>query len=320
MNNLDYAYSVAYIRAIENKLLTGADIENLITAKTPEDAVQLLMDKGYCREKIAPGNFEAILAEQLRECWDEVISVAPKGASLDILLYKNDFHNLKAVIKGVMTGIKDLKPYIAVPNTVDYSAMVSAAANAEFSSLPDMLKETAEQAYDVLSRTGDSQLSDTIIDKASMDYTMSRAIESKNSFLIGYVSLLNTISDIKIAVRSSRTAKDAEYMESALSEKSNIQRSGLIKAALAGFDSVVEFLFQSGFSEYASALKESMTDFENACEKSIAAYMKKSGYIAFGIEPLISYIYAKQSEIRTIRIIMSAKLHNLSEELIRKRI
>ena len=72
MNKTDYAYSVAYIRAVENKLLTKADIENLIAAKSPDEALQLLLDKGYGREKISPYQFETLLKEQLMEVLDSL--------------------------------------------------------------------------------------------------------------------------------------------------------------------------------------------------------------------------------------------------------
>lgn len=320
MNKTDYAYSVAYIRAVENKLLTKADIENLITAKSPDEALQLLLDKGYGREKISPHQFETLLKEQLVFCWNEVNSVAPKGSPLNLLLYKNDFHNLKAAIKGVLTGKKDLSPYILIPDSVDVRQMVSAAANADFSDLPEPFASVGAKAYDVLTRTGDSQLADIILDKAAMDFTLKKAGETKNEFLTGYFELLNTVSDIKIAVRCAKTAKNRAFAEEALSDKSLINRDGLITAALSGFDAVADYVNQSRFPEIAAALKESMSEFERVTDNMITDYMKKSGYISLGMEPLVSYIHNKQLEVQNVRIIMSAKLHHLSEDVIRSKL
>ena len=61
MNQTDYAYGVAYIRAIENKLLDKSDMESLILSKTPEEAMRILADKGYGSEPCAPQDFEVLL-------------------------------------------------------------------------------------------------------------------------------------------------------------------------------------------------------------------------------------------------------------------
>lgn len=320
MNQFDYAYGVAYIRAIENKLLSRSDIENLITAKSPSDVLKILADKGYGDVLSSHEDFESVLSQQLNRGWEDVRFAAPKGISFDILLYKNDFHNLKVAVKGVQMGISDYKAYVLEPNTVDFESMVSAAAKADFSLLPDMLSKTAEQAYDVLTRTEDSQLCDIIIDRASMDYTMQAAADSENDFLIGYVSLINTLANIKIAVRCAKTDKDSEFLERAVSSESNIDRERLIKAALSGIDALLEFLDNCGYANLTAAFRNSVTEFEKAADNMVTDYMKKSHGVSFGIEPLIAYIHKKQLEIQTVRIIMSAKLNDFDAEQIRARI
>ena len=39
-----------------------------------------------------------------------------------------------------------------------------------------------------------------------------------------------------------------------------------------------------------------------------------------GVEPLISYILRKQTEIQNVRVILSAKLNGISPDIIRNRI
>ena len=316
----DYAYGVAYIRAIENKLLTKTDIENLIASKSPKEAVQILRDKGYSGEIDNPKDFEVMLSAELKKAWEEVTYAAPEGASMDILLYKNDFHNLKAMLKAVHLGIKNYEDYILEPNTVDYNLIVSALTEQEFSNLPDMLKGIAGEAYEILSTTLDSQLSDILVDKACMDFMMDEALKSGNEFLTDYVRLLNRISDIKIAIRCAKTEKNADFTSRSLSEKSVFDRDVLAKAALTGENAVIEELINSGYQDEADALKISMAEFEKYSDNLITDYMKKSKYITLGIEPLVSYINTKQFEIQTVRIILSGKLNGFDEDSIRQRI
>ena len=48
--------------------------------------------------------------------------------------------------------------------------------------------------------------------------------------------------------------------------------------------------------------------------------MKGAKLATFGPDRILSYIYAKETEIKVIRIIMVGKLNNIAEEVIRERL
>jgi V/A-type H+-transporting ATPase subunit C len=48
-------------------------------------------------------------------------------------------------------------------------------------------------------------------------------------------------------------------------------------------------------------------------------YMKKAKFINLGPEPIVTYMYARETEIRNIRIILVGKLNKVSDNLIRER-
>lgn len=320
MNNADYAYSVAYIRSVENNLLDKNDIEGLILAKTPEEAMRILNDKGYTKEPTPPSELEQVLSCKLEEAFTMVSDIAPKGAPLDILLYENDFCNLKVAVKSVFAGIKDVSELFMTPSTVSVNLLEEAVADKKFDALPDFLKYVAERAYEAIANTEDSQLLDIIIDKASMDYTLNMAKECGSDFLYSYVSLKNTLSDIKIAYRSMMTEKDRTFLEQALSEHSELDKDGLIMATLGGADSLMNFISENGFDEEAKALKESMSNFEVYSDAKKNAYLSESDMISLGIEPLLAYLIKIQTEISKIRIILSCKMNGFSENNIRERL
>lgn len=319
LNRTDYAYSVAYVRAIESRLMTNSDIESLIGAKTAEDAFRILSDKGY-GQGITLGNWETVLSNSYKDTFNEIKDIAPKDTPLDVLIYKNDFHNLKVALKGVQLGLRDYGDYVATPSVCEFELLKKAVVNADFDILPPSLKEIGKKAYDLLGKTGDSQLSDTIIDKSSMDYDFKKAVEGKNEFLIGLTKLKNTLTDIKIASRCALTGKDADFLDMAISSNPNLNRDELIKAAVSGIDAFCEFLSGSGYEAAAASLKSSLSDYEKYADEVIGDYMKGSGYITMGIEPLISYIYSKEREIQSVRIIISAKLNGIDEGKIRQRL
>jgi len=64
----------------------------------------------------------------------------------------------------------------------------------------------------------------------------------------------------------------------------------------------------------------SLTKLEKLSDNYIMNYVKKSRFVTFGVEPLIGYLVAKESEIRNVRIVMVGKINGISPEIIRERL
>ncbi|MEG1437195.1 MAG: V-type ATPase subunit, partial [Oscillospiraceae bacterium] len=48
--------------------------------------------------------------------------------------------------------------------------------------------------------------------------------------------------------------------------------------------------------------------------------IKPARYKAFGVDPIVAYYLAKDAEIKSVRIILSAKLNHLPADIIRERV
>lgn len=320
MNQTDYAYGVAYIRAIENKLLDKSDMESLILSKTPEEAMRILADKGYGSEPCAPQDFEVLLKAQQEACWETVREVMPKGASLDILMYENDFHNIKVMIKATFAGVKEYKHLFLEPGTVPAEKIEQAVAEKNFSLLESPFKEAAEQGYALLASTEDSQLLDISLDKAAMDAQMLTAEQSESDFIKAFVTLKNALADIKIAYRAQKTEKDKSFLQKALSEHSAFNRDRLIENALSNEDALFGYIESCNYGEAVAALREGMSAFEKYADEKITAFTEQAKYVVLGVEPLLAYILKKQAELLSVRIILSCKINGFSEQEIRERL
>ena len=78
-----------------------------------------------------------------------------------------------------------------------------------------------------------------------------------------------------------------------------------------------EFI-KSGLEYYSKTGSVSLL--EKLFDNYIMHMMKDAKIIPFGVEPLLAYIYAKETEIKIIRIIMVGKINNISGELVRERL
>ena len=56
------------------------------------------------------------------------------------------------------------------------------------------------------------------------------------------------------------------------------------------------------------------------CDNAVVAFLSDARRVPFGVEPILGYLYARENEATTIRIIMSGRMAGLSTETIRDRL
>jgi len=293
MSATEYASAVAAVKAMESGLLTHSDIEQLIGTSALSETRNLMENK-----LSAPKTMEDV--------WDMLSGYAPDDELLRILLYRNDFHNLKAVLKAKLSG-RDPADYYISPSNVPLHDIEEAFTSKEYDGLPLYMREAAEEAYDIATRTLDGQLSDSIIDQAALAAMQKSADDTGNAFMKKFASLTTVCADIKTAYRCSLMQKPRQFLERAICGSTELDKEFLIRAALSGTDGLLSQLEATSYNESAKMLRESPAQFEKWCDDIIVEHAQSARMQAFGAEPLAAYYIAKEAELKNIRILMICK-------------
>ena len=296
MSGTKYAKAVGAVRAMESSLLSRNDIDQLIAARSQAELNALLAAK---KNTDTPQS-------TLAEVWELVSNYAPDSAELKILLYRNDFHNLKAVIKAMIHN-RDPKLYYIEPSNVSLELLTEAIGKKEYELLPKHMRKTAEEAYELVTETLDGQLSDSLIDRSCLEAMQLDAKRFGGEFMQKYAELTTIAADIKTAYRCSLMKKQYLFIEKAVCGTSEFERETLARASAEGTDAVFTLLESSSYSEAAALLKDSPAKFEKWCDDIIVELAETARMQAFGIEPLAAYYIAKEAEIKDIRILTVCK-------------
>lgn len=318
MSDTQYTYAVARIRALEVPLFSASTLEQLIACKSDEEALRFLQDHGW-GDADTPLEADAILAREREKIWETIGEMRVDMKVFDVLSYANWFHNLKAAVKEVCTG-KSGGNVFYEGTPIPKDEMVRIIREKDYKALPKNMQAAAEEAVETLFRTGDGQLCDVIIDRATMEAIMEAGRSAKDKIIRDYAESTVAVADIKIAVRSSKTAKSLEFMKRAMAPCGTLNVDQLAHAALSGMDSIIEYLDGSGYAEGAEALRESPSAFERWCDNRIIQTIKPQKYNAFSVGPLVAYIIARENEIKTVRIILTCKQNGLPDDSIRERV
>ena len=127
-------------------------------------------------------------------------------------------------------------------------------------------------------------------------------------------------ADVRIAVRGCRTGKSLDFLLRALAPCRTLQAEELAKAAVEGEEALLEYLARTEWAGAAEALQVSFSTFEKWCDDRLMEKIRPQKYNPFTVSPLAAYILARETELRTVRVILSGKRNQLPEEFIRERV
>lgn len=315
MRDTDYAYSVARIRANERYLLKEKDLLELMECKSFDSAISYLMDKRWIAQK---GEISDCVRYQSEKLWQLLSECVPDKKELVVLCIVNDFFNIKAAIKCHFTG-KDPSAYYVSPTTLNLDELTEKVESHKFSAIEGAKGKCAEESYKTACLTENGQNADIIVDRACIDEIRSYAKE-KNGITAEICGFLCDTANIKIAFRCARTNKKKDFTETAIGECSALSRDDLVKATLGGEEALSEYLAKTPYREGAEIYLTCAAKYEKWCDNKIITIAKKSLFTAFGFDPICAYYYAKLTEIKSVRIILTGLKSGADKSEIKERV
>lgn len=306
MNTIKYANAVAAVKAMENTLFSRSDMEQFINASSITEIRSLISAKK---------GSDKLSSESV---WEMIHDYAPDSRELEILLYKNDFHNLKAALKAMISGREPQNYYIR-PTNLDLNHLIDVLSGKNYDSLPDFIRDTAEQAYELIVNTSDGQLADSFIDTSLLSVMQKNAYDFGGEFIQQYAVLTTVCADIKTAYRLSKMRKPKNFIDTAICGSAGLDKDLLVKETINGTESLLDFLESTEYDEAAKLLRDSPAQFEKWCDDIIMELAETARMKSFGTEPLIAYYIASEAEQKNLRIITICREFGADRETITER-
>lgn len=312
-----YIYAVARIRALEVSLLSDSNVYQLTSLPTLKECLDFLHEKGW--GKGDETDFETVLTEEDRKIWRVVRELGIEHEVLEPLLLPELFHNLKAAIKSTTGNTGRFNIYYE--DTDPSPAVIEEAMKQDDPErLSGFMRRAAREALDAFNRTGDGQLSDSIVDRACLDTIYVLGQKSKEKILVDYTETYVGVADVRIAVRAALSGKRRSFLTRALSPCKSVSVEELTQAALTGVHAIQDYLTETPFADGVDRIAESPAAFELWCDNHLIETIKPQKYLSEGIGPIVAYIIARQMEIKTVRIVLAGKQSGLDLADIRERI
>ena len=317
-----YLQVSARIRSLERFMLNRERMERMLEARNEEDAVKVLSECAYSG---LDDGWEASVARERVELYEKLLVADPNHTVVNFFRAQYDCHNLKVLIKTEASGASADRLLIHA-GSVPVKTLVDEFRQGDVRCLGKRMHKAVAEARDLLARTRDAQATDLLMDRACLSVQRTLAEESGSDFLQETVALRYDVYNLRAAVRVLRMGKPVEFLQNInlLRVGGRLQRSRLSAAIMEG--APLEELYPANMSEVAAAAEKvirgeaELTAFERLCDNVLLAQLRKAKFIAFGEQPLVAYIAAKESEFTAIRIILSGRDSGASSDEIRARL
>ena len=318
MKNADYIYAVASIRVKEKSLLSDTDIQTLIGMKDKKDILQFIKEKGWGSDS-SENDIDKVFSAEEKKVGNILESLKVDESIIDVLSYDKKYHNLKAAVKEVCTASEDMKAFYSLDD-LSGEMLLKVLKENDYEKLPEHMRKVAAKAKELMLTTRDGQRLDIMVDRACLDATEAVAKQSRDKFISDYAESKVAMADIKIAVRAASTKRKRSFLEEALAPCQSLDVSKLADAAADSLEAVYSFLEKKGYGDAVNAIKESYSSFEKWCDDHIMSGLMGEKHNTMGSGPVVAYYLARQNEIRTLIIIVTAKENGCPEETIRERV
>lgn len=325
IKDTDYLVISARVKAMETGLLTRERMEQILEAKTDEEAAKILQECGYPELDAAdPEAMDAALSAAREATLSDVMDGAPEPRYIELFKLKYDYHNVKALLKAEAMGTSADRMLMDM-GRVSTAVLKEAVRSGELDSLPPMLASAVAEAREILDTTRDPQLSDIALDRWTYADMEALAEEVNSDFLRGYVAVQIDAANLRALVRTVRMGKSPEFLRGVLMEGGEVAADAILTLSANRGSGMNEVYGPTRFAAAAEAGAEALrggplTEFEKLCDDAVGDYLASAQYVPFGEAPLVGYLAARETEYTNLRILLMGRGAGLPADVIRSRL
>ena len=316
--NKIYPFAVASIRSMENKLLTKQRLMQMADAKDAAEAFRILCETDYGKTVTEDvRDFEKMIQNHLEEEYQAVGKLIPSETFMDIFRFKNDYHNIKVLIKEEIAKVNG-KKYLIKGGSIPLESLQKNFRDRNYVELPNIKAEAVQEAIEMYAKTKNARYIDTILDRACFQVMSDSTHKLGNDYVSRYVSKLADMTNLKTLLRVWKLKRTEEELEDSIVPGGELPADLIIRAFK---NDIIQVMKETSYGTLCETyMPQGFTAFEKACDDYLMGYVKDAKYKTLTPEPVAAYILAKETEAKCVRIIMTCKLQEIDPETIKERV
>jgi len=319
-----YAFQTAQVRSLETQMLTRTVVTDMANASDFASAVSSLSGSEYTLAQGAGGaEVEMMLRQRrtaVRQLFDDLML---DERVAEVFRSRDDYANLRLALRRVVTD-KPVGADYSEGGNVSPELLRQAFEEQNYAILPEFVQAAGDEAVLAYYQNKDIRQIDNAVERAQAAYRLDRAQEADGG------AFLTNLFRIQIDLTNLRTMLRVKFLQAdprdVFVEGGFVEIDRLKQGIDLPYEALAALFFATPYHHIVDAgagyvvANGSFLKVEQQCDDYLMGYLKQTVQITAGPQPVVAFLLAKEHEIRTVRLILTAKRNNLDTKLITDRL
>ena len=318
-NQEAYGYAAARIRATELRLLDAGVLQRMIDADDSASVLKILGETSYAQAIAScsgDSDFDKILESDLRAAYGEVKSFTPDKELVALMLLQYDFHNVKVLLKSTFnarSGGKKRWDLLTSLGSYPVDDMLSAIESEDYRLLPFGLNVLIPKCISVFEQTQDVLEVERMMDRRLFEAMLEKAETLDMPGVKSWVRARIDGENLRTLLRLKRFNFDAQKTLPFIHTGGTLDAGMLASLVAEPFETWARALDFSDFGPVLGSIdpqgsfSELILSLEKVLEDFYLEILAKDRYGQASPGMILSYLWAKEMEIKNIRVILVSK-------------
>lgn len=315
------------IRVYETELLKQSVFDRMLAANSFEEAVNVLRETAYREEVedvLRTHNYDDMITENLERMYNRLFQIAPDPQIIELATLRYTYQNIKVIIKELISG-RDLDELFFPIGRYDLTDIRQAVTLRQSKVLPQAYLTAIQAAIEDYDDYKNIQQLDVLLDRYYFEHLKQLALEIGNPAIIEWINMQIDFTNISTLIRAKYQDRTTNYLRSVLSDAGTLDVETLIQVGTKDARSLIQTLSETKYKDLLSeslitkGIGISSIKFDYYTDNAFMKKMQEAKLQAFGPLPLLAYIFAKETEARNLRLVLSAKENHIDMEETRER-
>lgn len=315
------------IRVYENELLTQAVYERMLAANNFDEAVNVLRETVYrdeVEEVLRTHNYDDMITESLERLYHRLFQVSPSAELVELATLRYSYQNIKVLLKEFVSATNLEGLYFPI-GRYDVTELRQAVTLGTSEVLPELYLKTIRIAKADYSEFKNIHQVEVLIDRYYFEHLKQLALEIGDPDIIDIVDMQIDFKNISTLIRAKYQNRTTNFLRSILSDAGSLDVENLVQIGTKDPRTLIQSLFET---KYKNLLSESLITagigissikFDYFTDNAMMTKMQEAKLKAFGPLPMLAFIFAKETEARNLRLVLSAKENNIDVDETRER-
>jgi len=315
-----YMFQTSQVRTLETQMLTRTTLTDMANASDFASAASSLSGTEYTLPQGSGGiEVETVLRQRraaVRRLFEDLML---DERIVELFRSRDDYANLRLVLRRVLTD-KPVGTDYSPEGNVPPELLHQAFEEQNFSALPDYAQTAVDRATLAYYQNKDIRQIDNAIDhvQAEQKFDVAQTADGAE-FLTNLFRIQVDMTNLRTMLRVKFLQADPRdvFLDGGFVEMDRLRQGLDLPYEALGqlfFATPYHHILDAG-AAYVAA-NGSFLKIEQQCDDYVQGYLKQTSQIASGPQPVVAFLLAKEHEIRTVRLILTAKRNSLDTKLI----